>query len=226
MSQLNAPPAEPILGHFRQFRRDRRRFLEAIRPYGDIVPLRLLNKPVFVLNHPDYVYQVLVQDADHFIKSPILRRALEPLIGDGLLLSEGDFHRRQRRLIQPAFHHQRIAAYGDIMVRYTLQMLEAWGEEQTTNIADEMMRLTMQIVAMALFNADVREEANTIGEAISVAIELGTQRGSGLHLPLWIPTPFNRKLKQQQQRLNDMIFRIIAERRQSGEDTGDLLSML
>ncbi|RMG83751.1 MAG: cytochrome P450 [Chloroflexi bacterium] len=221
------PPAEPFIGHLRLFRRDTLRFLEGARDYGDIVHLRFLGRHGYMLNHPDYIHQVLVQDAKHFTKTPMFRRNAEVVLGQGLLLSEGDFHRRQRRLLQPAFHHQRIAAYGDIMVSYTQRMMAEWGSEVTINMAEEMMRLTMQIVAKALFNADVGAEAAALGEAITVAIETAAHRiMSAFSVPAWLPTPANRERKRQFTMLNSAIYNIIQQRRESGEDTGDLLSML
>ncbi|MBZ0291459.1 MAG: cytochrome P450, partial [Anaerolineae bacterium] len=163
------------MGSIRIFRNDPLRFVEQNRDlYGDIVHTGFLNRDVYQVNQPDYIQQVLVRQASNFHKSPMLKKATSIALGNGLLNSEGEFHKRQRKLAQPAFHQQRIARYADVMVSYTQQALENWHTGDQRDIHHEMMKLTMEIVAKTLFDADIRESADNIGEAITTAIELSS----------------------------------------------------
>jgi cytochrome P450 len=223
------PKARFPLGQLRWFRGDKRiAFLMSNRQlYGDIVHFALAGRHIYQLNHPDYVQYVLVKHPEKFHKSPALKRNTRQSIGQGLLTSEGDFHKRQRRLVQPAFHHKRIASYADVMVRYTQDMLAGWGDGVTVNITHEMMKLTMRIVAKTLFDADVSGEADAIGNAITIGIETtGKRITQPLHLPDWLPTRTNRERRAAAQVLEATIMGMINQRRASGEDKGDLLSML
>jgi cytochrome P450 len=209
------------------FRRDPTGFLlEAARKYGDIVHFKMGSQHVFLLNHPDYIKDVLITHNRNFAKSPRLALA-KNLLGEGLLTSEGDFHRRQRRLAQPAFHRQRIAAYAQVMTDYGKRMRERWQSGMTLDIAQEMMDLTMTIVAKALFNADVESEAQEIRKSLTIAIELFSR----VTLPFVelinkLPLPSNRRFYKARECLDRIIYGIIRERRAQGIDQGDLLSML
>jgi cytochrome P450 len=148
-------------------------------------------------------------------------------LGEGLLTSEDDFHRRQRRLAQPAFHRNRIASYADVMTQYALRTSEGWRDASQLDMSEEMMRLTLAIVAKTLFDADVEEEANEIGEALTTIISLFNAMLFPFSEVLEkLPLPQNKRFKRAKKRLNETIYRIIDERRRSGEDRGDLLSML
>lgn len=153
-------------------------------------------------------------------------------MGNGLLISDGDYHRQQRTLAQPAFHTKRIQTYGQVMVSYTERMLAQWQTGQVLAIDTEMMRLTMFIVAKTLFNADVTTEAEEAGQAIQELQEAANREYKrSFSVPLWIPTPNNRQFRRGAAILDEIITQIVADRRakaQDGEveDTGDLLSML
>src|SRR5919202_496305 len=129
-----------ILGAMPDFNRDSLGFIERIaRDYGDIVRTRFFYVPAYFIYHPDYIEQVLATDNKNFIKPLSFRTPFfQRLVGNGLLTSEGDFWRRQRRLAQPAFHRERISAYGQIMVRDTLKMLDAWRDRETLDVHAEM----------------------------------------------------------------------------------------
>lgn len=222
------PPGELLFGNIREFGRDRLRFVtENHRQYGDVVHARFFNRNLYMLYDPDDIQYVLVKAPEKFEKSPLLKKATQLALGNGLLLSEGAFHKRQRKLAQPAFHHQRIANYADVMVAYTERMLADWQQGDQRDMHHEMMKLTMEIVAKTLFDADVSQEADSIGEAITTAIELASARMSRpLALPLWIPTPTNRRTRQAVAVVDARIQQIIAQRRAHPADQGDLLSML
>ncbi|MEP7344334.1 MAG: cytochrome P450 [Gemmatimonadaceae bacterium] len=197
------------------------------REHGDVVHYRLGTEHMYLLSHPEAIRDVLVTNQRNFKKGRALERA-KILLGEGLLTSEGDLHLRQRRLMQPAFHRQRIAAYGDTMVAYATRRAKGWKDGQSMNVHEEMMALTLAIVGKTLFDADVEGEARDIGDALSDAF---TAFNAGLFMPYAkllerLPLPATRRFKRGRARLERTIYRIIAERRQSGADAGDLLSML
>jgi cytochrome P450 len=195
------------------------------RDYGDIVTMRYYNFRVFFISHPDYIEQVLVTDNRKFIKGRILRKNKQ-LFGNGLLTSEGDFWLRQRRLAQPAFHRGRVASYADTMVRFASRMASEWRDGAERDIHAEMMRLTLSIVAKTLFDADVDREANRVGHALEAIMQLNSDFRKLILTPTWLPTPRKIRATIATAKLNRIIYRFIDERRVSGIDNGDLLSML
>jgi cytochrome P450 len=213
-------------GSFKNYSRDPLAFLPTLaREYGDIVTMRFYKFRVYYVNHPDYIEEVLVNQARKFIKGRILR-ANKGLFGNGLLTSEGDFWLRQRRLAQPAFHRARIAAYAETMVQFTERMLEGWRHGETLDVHAEMMRLTMQIVAKTLFDADVDADAQEVGRALEAIMEHNSDFRRLILTPSWLPTLRNIRAALATRRLNKIIYRIIGQRRSAGHDAGDLLSML
>ena len=148
-----------------QFARRRLPFMvESAEKYGDVVFFKVGNERIYLFNHPDLIRDVLVTNQKNFIKSRALVRA-KRVLGEGLLTSEGEFHLRQRRLAQPAFHRDRIAAYGRSMVEYADRTCSRWTDGGVLDVHDEMMKLTLAIVAKTLFSADVENEAAEIGRA-------------------------------------------------------------
>lgn len=221
------PPGKLFSPNFLTFRRDPISFMDQItREYGDIVYFKLGPQDVYFLNHPDFIKDVLVTHHQSFIKGRALQRS-KRLLGEGLLTSEGEFHRRQRRLAQPAFHRQRIASYASVMTDYCERAMGRWHDGETLDISQEMMRLTLAIVGKTLFNADVEAEAQEIGAALTVVMDLF----DALLMPFSellekLPLPQNKRFQKARERLDATIYRIINERRKDGEDHGDLLSML
>ncbi len=195
------------------------------RDYGDIVTMRYYTFRVFFISHPDYIEQVLVTDNRKFIKGRILRKNRQ-LFGNGLLTSEGDFWLRQRRLAQPAFHRGRVASYADTMVRFASRMASEWRGGEERDIHAEMMRLTLSIVAKTLFDADVDREAKRVGHALEAIMQLNSDFRKLILTPTWLPTPRKIRATIATAKLNRIIYRFIDERRASGVDNGDLLSML
>jgi len=207
--------------------RDPLRFLMKLaKDYGEIAHFKLGPQDTVLLNDPEYISNVLVAHDWNFLKGRGLQRA-KRVLGRGLLTSEGNFHRRQRRLSQPAFHKQRIANYSEVMVDYSARARERWPEGEPVDVAQEMMRLTLAIVAKTLFDADVEEEATQIGEALTEVLKMFETFTSPLTEILdKLPTPANKRVRRARERLDETIYRIIEERRESPEDQGDLLSML
>src|SRR5713101_1097587 len=220
------PPTKSRGGHFQELRRDALAYLmHLFRTYGDVVGLRSYGYRVFFISHPDLIEEVLVNQAKKFAKGRILK-ANKRLFGNGLLTSEGDFWLRQRRLAQPAFHRARVASYAETMVRFTERHLEGWRDGEERDIHKEMMRLTLQIVAKTLFDADVEKDAPEVGRALEVLMELNSDFRRVIMIPAWLPTPLNVRTRFAVRRLDRIIYRIVEERRAPGRDAGDLLSML
>jgi cytochrome P450 len=213
-------------GFYRDYTRDPLEYLTRMqKEYGDVVTMRAYKYRVFFFSHPDAIEEVLVTQARKFEKGRILR-ANKRLFGNGLLTSEGDFWLRQRRLAQPAFHRGRVASYGETMVRFAERLLSEWRDGETRDIHAEMMRLTLQIVAKTLFDAEVDREAREVGKALEAITELNSDFRRLVLTPPWLPTRQNIRAALATRKLNKIIYRIIAERRAAARDTGDLLSML
>lgn len=221
------PKGTWLAGNLGEYKRGRLGYLlQCARTYGDVVSLRFGHRRIYLVSHPDLIDTILVGENQNYIKHFALR--MTPLVlGKGLLTSEGDFWLRQRRLIQPAFSRQRIASYAPLMVEETEQILAEWQPGQQRDIFTEMMRLTLNIAAGTLFGADVRDEARTVGQAMETLQQLFLVRFNRLiPIPIYIPTPGNLRLRRAVRQLNEILYGIIRERRQSGEDRGDLLSLL
>jgi cytochrome P450 len=221
------PAGLPLVGSLFAIRRDSVAFLaRAAGEYGDSVRFRVGRHPVFFFLHPDQVKDVLVTHQHAFKKGRGLQWA-KHFLGEGLLTSEGEFHTRQRRLSQPAFHRQRIQSYGRVMTEYALRTRDRWRAGETVDLGQDMMELTMAVVAKTLFDADVTGEAAEIGESLTTIISLFHR----FNMPFGglvqkLPLPSNIRFLRARARLDRTIYRVIAERRRSGADRGDLLSML
>ncbi len=224
---LPGPRGHWLWGNLPEFRRDRLgAFRNWAERYGDMVAVRLGPRRFWVLNHPDLIEEVLVTNNRAFTKHFALRIA-KPTLGDGLLTSEGDFWRRQRKLAQPAFHRDRIASYADVMVRYGQDLAQEWSTGQTRDVHEDMMRVTLRIVAKTLFDADVEGEAAEVSTAMETLLRNFTNRVNRVvPVPSFLPTPANLRFKRAMRTLETVLRRIIAERRARPSDRGDLLSML
>jgi cytochrome P450 len=228
-TEPRGPKGHLLLGSGPDFGRDQLGFYAACaREYGDLVPIRLGPRRALLVYHPDAIEDVLVTRNRDFVKSPGVRLLLRRLIGNGLFLSEGGFWLRQRRLVQPAFHRQRVAAYGEVMTAHTARRLSRWKEGDVFDMHAEMMTLTQVIVAKTLFDADVSDESYAIAQTSNVLAEdFGTRIRSVVQfIPDWVPTPRNLRTGRALRHLDEVVYRMVAARRQTGEDRGDLLSML
>src|ERR1700694_2210132 len=200
-------------------------FAKLARDYGDVAGIRVLNFGSIFINHPDTIEEVLVTNARKYSKGRVLR-ANRHVFGEGLLTSEGEFWLRQRRLAQPAFHRRRGASSAATMVEYTERMLSGWGDGEERDAHQEMMRLTLQIVGKTLFDADVERDAKDVGKSLEQLLEIGANFRRTIFVPQWLPTPTNLRIRREVAQIERILYRIIAERRASGRDAGDLLSML
>jgi cytochrome P450 len=221
------PKGHPILGCLPEIRQDPLAFLTSCaHTYGDIVHYQVVRAQVFLLNHPDYIETVLSKNSRNFVKGRVYQ-ANQRLLGDGLLTSEGEDWKNQRRRLQPAFHHEQIATYSQQIVELTEQMLGGWGDGEIHDIYQEMKRLTLRIVARVLFDADLSQQAGEIGQALEAVWEQFTARiNSGLLIPEQIPTPGNLRLRRAIERLEGIVYQIIRERRVRQHHGQDLLSRL
>jgi len=222
------PSQKPNLfgGHIRNFWRDRVGFLTRQAELGDVTYLRMGPQMVYFINHPDHIRDMLVVNADKFVKGRALQRS-KVLLGEGLLTNEGAAHLRQRRMIQPAFHRSRIAEYARSMVESAERKADSWHDGDVLDIDHEMMQLTLEIVGKTLFNAEVGSEEDGIGKALTTLVELFTF----LLLPFSellevLPFPQSIRFKRARKTLDRVMYGIINDRRKSGRDEGDLLSML
>jgi cytochrome P450 len=226
-SKPPGPKGRLLVGVLPEFRKDPAGFLEKMaRQYGDAVYIPLGRQHIYYLGHPDTIRDVLVTHQNKFKKSRMLERA-RVLLGDGLLTSEGDHHRRQRRLAQPAFHRDRLAGYGAAMVERAVIVRDQWQSGQSFDVLQAMMRLTLAIVSKTLFSTDVDSEADDIGTALTQVFDLFEV----ILMPFSeilekLPLPAVRRFKRARKRLDETIYRLIAGHRASGRDSGDLLSML
>ena len=223
------PPGPPDRFFIGNFPLGARRPLDVLtrwaREYGDIFYYRFLNLHVYFLNRPEYIEDVLVTNFRKFKKG----RGLESnrrLFGNGLLTSEGEFWRRERRLCQPAFHPERIQSYAQVMVAYAERMLATWQDGEMRDAHKDMMRVTLEIVGKVLFGAEISEQVAEVGEALEAILRQNT-RGQMLFPALMrLPTPGNLRYRRVVRRLERIIYGIISQRRAEGGDSGDLLSML
>ena len=227
----NTSPPGPkrhwLRGNLADFQSGRLDYLtHCARTYGDIVGLRLGPRNVVLLFHPDFIEQVLVTQNQSFRKHFGLR--INPLVlGNGLLTSEGEFWLRQRRLIQPAFSRGRLSGYATVMIEETQRMLAGWSAGQTREIYTDMMALTLAIAARTLFNAGVDSGVTEVSQAMQFLQENFIKRFDSLvTVPMWVPTPQNLRIRRAVRRLNGIIYGFIQQRRQSGEQKDDLLSLL
>jgi len=202
--------------------------------HGDVARFQLGPFRACLVTDPNAIETVLVGRNHDVHKSPFYE-AMKRVLGEGLLTSEGDFHKRQRRLIQPIFHHRRIKEYGEAMVEYGVRYRDRWREGQTLDFHQEMMGLTLAIVGKTLFGADVERDARDVGGAMTTM--LGTLDNLALFVVFMIggpladnverlPLPSMQRFKTGREALDRVIHRLIAEKRAAGAGGSDLLSSL
>lgn len=223
-------PPGPSMSRLRQLQWMRRDPLDMMnqvaRDFGDVAQVHLVHDAL-VINHPDLAKHILQDNHLNYRKASWLYGRLEPLLGKGLLTSEGELWKRQRRLAQPAFHRARLAGFAERMARHTDAMLGRWAKlapGSTIDIHQEMMKLTFAVVGDTLFSVNLLEEAEATGRALTEALEIIDHRMQrAFALPVRFPTPENLRLRRAVKLLSDMVDDIIRGRRRSGEQRDDLL---
>src|SRR5690242_11321903 len=202
---------------------------ELFRDYGDVVCLGMGPIDAWLFHHPDAVKHVLQDNNQNYTKGPIIGR-VKAVLGEGLVTSEGDFWRRQRRLAQPAFHRERLVAFAGAMVDETRTMIDAWrarGEGAALDAHAEMSKVTLRIVARTLFSTSLGPEADAIGRAMPIALHHANDYAEAVvKLPPWLPTPANLRFRRARLTLDALVYRIIDERRARPNGAQDLLAML
>ena len=225
------PRGHLLLGSARDIQRDPLRFgLGMTQQYGDIVRIRLLLWPAYLVNHPDGVKHVLQENQQNYNKDLYPYKIFKPLLGRGLVTNNGKSWLHQRRLMQPAFHRKRLDAFGSLMTDTTITMLDQWQNfgtrDQPLDIAAEMLRLTLRIVGQTLFNIDLSDETQIVGQAVTMVNKLLSDYIYAPFPPLNVPTSRNRHLQISFRALDQIVQDIITHRRNQYTGTDDLLSML
>ncbi|WP_348269368.1 cytochrome P450 [Edaphobacter paludis] len=197
------------------------------RTYGPIAHYRFMGTPIVFLNDPEYIREILINQAASFVKERTVRR-MKVLLGEGLITSDDPVHLRQRRIVAPAFHRQRIAGYADQIVASAAAHRDRWQSGEVLDISAAMMSLSLEIIARTLFNTEVTDDIRRINEEVNTIMDLYNflvvfpRLESFLHLPI----PGVIKFRRSRNRLDAVVNRLIRERRAFGIDKGDLLSML
>lgn len=226
-TRTEAPKGNLLLGHMSAFQKDSLGFLKHISRNGDVARFRLGPFRAYLVNHPDLIQHILVKEPLKFHKSLLAKVGGRKFLGDGLILSEGDFWQKQRKLMQPAFHYSRIQSYAQAMVAATDRLMNEWGASQTIEAEEAMLKVTLNIVNKTLFDADINEEAHRVYEAMRLFQEvLGAEVKSPSFFPDWVPTRHNKSRKAALRVLDEIVLGFISERKKSNRDRGDLLSML
>ena len=229
MTTTVRPPGPDLsrLAALRAFRSDPLGLLERLSAYGDVATIDVPGSAAYLLNHPDLVRDVLVTGHRSFHKGPTIQAA-KMLLGVSLLTSEDETHLRRRRLIQPMFHHERIATYAASMVRFAERATERWGDGEEVDIQAEMSALTLAVVGDTLFGTDVDErQSATVRRALTDTLGMFDRVYSPLfRLLVRLPSPTMRRYRRVESDLNRVITEMIAERRAAGASGDDLLSLL
>ncbi|KZN24622.1 cytochrome P450 [Haladaptatus sp. R4] len=222
------PKSYPGIGNTLGFLRDPFAFYDGLAQYGDVVSYSVAGEDFCTVLHPDYVEQVLVTEESKFGKSEFIRDGGAKFVGNGLVVSEGEFWRRQRTMMQPAFYRERIDTYTEPMVDFPAETADSWDDGETIRLRETMAELTLRILSKALFDHDIRDERSPVRDAaigITRAINEKSDAGSvGSLIPEWIPTATNRRYRRAIARFDDAIHTLIEERRDDPGD--DFLSML
>ncbi|MBL8631375.1 MAG: cytochrome P450 [Rhodospirillaceae bacterium] len=228
---LRGPKGYPILGVLPMLKNNTLKFLkETVETYGDLVPLRVLMQTAYLLNHPSHVEHVLQRNHKNYRKTPMLEK-LRPVLGDGLFMSEGELWTRQRNLIQPSFHRQRIDALAGRMVEVVADWMKQWQRHAASskpfNISDDTSFLTLEIALQTFFGASLGQDGPAFAEAMKVVHDVSAKRIWNLtSITELLPTRENRAFKQAVALLHAVVGRIITERRQTKAHHDDLLAVL
>jgi cytochrome P450 len=217
-----------LLGSLPAFRKSRLDFqLLAMREHADIARTHFGPFEVLLIGAPELVHALLVTQADDFVKSYGLSLFARPILGDGLLTSEHALHRRQRRLLAPAFAKRQISDYAALMGERATQSLERMLTAGKLDIGAESMRVTLEIVGKTLFDTELADAASEVGKAVTDAMEcvVGSM-ADAVPLPPFIPSPRNLKLARVKRRLDALVYALIRARRERASGSTDLLSML
>jgi len=221
------PDGLPLVGNTLAFLRDPVGFYDRCGSYeSDVVAYSVGGTDGLMLKHPDDVERVLVEDASDFRRGELIQDSLGKLADDGLFLAEGEKWRRERTALQPAFYRDRIETYAEMMVTYAGARADDWADGETVQVTEQMRTLTLEILAKTLLDVDIRGRESTIGEAASAITDHFDSGSVSAFLPLWVPTPANRRAQRALEEFEETIADLVESRRAADEDPGDLLSIL
>lgn len=222
-----APPAHWLVGHLPDMKRDLLGFYERCeRDFGAVVPLRLYNVRFYLVNDPEWIRRILVTDDALFMK-PTGLQAVKPLLGEGLVSSDGEYWKTQRALIQPSFHKRMVDGYADTVTRCTRTLLEQWDAASTRNVSADMSDITLDVASRALFGVDITAARPAAYGALRAVQEFYTRwRQHYLPLPIWVPLEAHRNLQRAVEALDAAVYAIVDARRGSPAPGDDLLSRL
>ncbi len=199
--------------------------------HGDFVRVKVGTISVYLVSNPDYLQYILRDNQPNFIKSPMLYNSAKMLVGNGLLTSDGEFWLRQRRMIQPQFHRQKIAAFVTEMIGAIDHILDAWAQEeqpQTIELKERMSQITMEVVSRTMFGSNVMspQQMTEINKEMVFAADYVALRGYTPFLPKWFPLPGTKRFAKSMETLTQTVNAIIETGRGKTEVAGNLLSML
>ncbi len=221
-----APRRWPLLGHTPAMLTQRARFTDALHEHGEVVRLDLGPLHAFFVTDPLLTNEVLVTQGAKFRKGAMFDK-FQPYLGTGLLLSNGEFHLRQRRMMQPAFHRERMDAYATTMVRAATSLAESWRPGEVRVIENDMQELAVTIVGEALFSTEMGERAVAeVRRSIFTVIQQGMVRALSPSFVEKLPLPGNREFDAAIARMKAVVLQVIESWRTDGVDHGDVLSML
>ena len=229
---VDVPGGGPLLGHLGAFKKQPLEMLSTWwRQHGDALRFRLGPKTLHLFSHPDLAEEILVQQADRFVKvyDPQRPVGLALVLGNGLVTSSGEVWKRHRRIIQPIFHRSRMAAMADRMAKVGEQRVARWADHggQPVDIAAEMMQLALEVISQTMFTTSMVQHIEQISHALRVSLKYAFDSfHNPLRLPIWVPTARNREFRAVTQFMDGLIYGLISERRRTGATHGDLLDLL
>lgn len=228
---IPGPKGSLLMGNLPDIQRDRLNFMVELVKYGPVARFTAGPKSFIQVSSPDGIQHVLVSNNANYDKQASAFAPLRDTIGNGLLLSDGDFWRKQRRLMQPVFHTKNIQAFIDMMGEETSLVLDRWGQvaasEQPLNLQQEMMRLTLSVITRSLFNQRIGDETGSIGADLTILLEDNIYRfDHPFYPPRNFPTPRNRRYQQAKARLYAVIDELVETRRSTVGEHNDLLDLL
>jgi cytochrome P450 len=228
----HVPSGRWFVGHLWEFKQHPLATMAAWhREYGDLVHFQLGTRSCYLISHPDLAEEALLHKPDDFgkIYDPNKPTGLGLVLGNGLLTSDGPVWKKNRRLIQPVFHRQRVTAMADEMVAAGKELLQRWEnlDAQPVDVAVEMMKVTLDVITRTMFSASLLHEVGHLAPALDTLLRYAFRSfHNPFRLPLWVPTPGNRAFQEAKASVDRLIYGLISERRQGRDRHNDLLDHL